>query len=78
LNAGTIAQHIQSALEEGVQLRRETYVTDELYFPVQDFVRIRPDAFLKDIRAILVQECDWAELRIAAAFARRELALARD
>lgn len=74
LNEGTIAQHIQSALEQGVSLRRETYVADALYFPVLDFLRIRPDAFLKDIRAVIVEECEWAELRIATAFARREIA----
>lgn len=74
LTLGTIAQHIQSALEQGVQLKRESYVADDLYFVVLDFLRIRPDAFLKDVRAVMQKEYDWAELRIATAFARRELA----
>ncbi|TAE27844.1 MAG: RecQ family ATP-dependent DNA helicase [Candidatus Kapaibacterium sp.] len=74
LTVETLAQHIQSALEQGTSLRREDYVAEELYLIIRDYLRIRPDAFLKDIRAMLHTETEWHILRIAAAFARRELA----
>jgi ATP-dependent DNA helicase RecQ len=68
----TVAQHIQTALEHGVQLERRLYVRDEIYEQTREFLRARPDAFLKDIRAALALDVDWHELRIAAAFARAE------
>jgi hypothetical protein len=48
------------------------YVRDEIYEQTREFLRARPDAFLKDIRAALALDVDWHELRIAAAFARAE------
>ncbi len=72
LNAGTIAQHIQIALEQGVALARERFVREELYDAVKEFLQIRPEAFLKDIRAAMYGEVEWYELRIAAAFVRTE------
>ena len=72
LNVGTVAQHIQVALEQGVMLPRERFVSENLYATVRDFLRIRPDAFLKDIRAAIHGEVEWYELRIASAFVRSE------
>ncbi len=72
LNPGTIAQHIQIALEQGVALPRERFVREELYDAVKEFLQIRPEAFLKDIRAAMYGEVEWYELRIAAAFVRTE------
>lgn len=72
LNVGTVAQHIQVAVEQGVMLERGRFVREELYAVVKEFLQIRPDAFLKDIRAAVHGEVEWYELRIAAAFARSE------
>lgn len=72
LNVGTIAQHIQIAIEQGVMLPRERYVREELYATVKEFLAIRPEAFLKDLRQAVHGEVEWWELRIAAAFVRAE------
>lgn len=72
LNVGTIAQHIQLAIEQGVILPRERYVREELYATVKEFLAIRPEAFLKDLRQAVHGEVEWWELRIAAAFVRAE------
>ncbi|MCU0424459.1 MAG: RecQ family ATP-dependent DNA helicase [Candidatus Kapabacteria bacterium] len=72
LNAGTIAQHIQIALEQGVVLPRERFVREELYAAVKEFLQIRPEAFLKDIRQAIHGDVEWWELRVAAAFVRGE------
>jgi ATP-dependent DNA helicase RecQ len=73
LTSGTIAQHLQSAIEHGVMFSRVHFVDDELYAPVRELLRMRPHAALKDVRAALELECEWPEIRLAVAFARQEL-----
>jgi uncharacterized protein YpbB len=72
LEAGIVASHLQEALENGAELSRETLVPDNVYYPVLSIVRRKPNAFLKDIRAELGGTIDYALLRVATAFARKE------
>ncbi len=75
LTPGTISQHLQQAIEGGVMLERSRFIHDEIYSAVREIVRGKREALLKDVRAALDADvdCDWAELRVAVAFARREL-----
>lgn len=73
LTPGTVSQHLQEAIELGVLLRREQLVHEELLSKVRDFLRTRKQATLRDIRASLELECDYAELRVAVAFIRADL-----
>jgi ATP-dependent DNA helicase RecQ len=74
LAVSTVAQHLHDAIEQGVTLNRSQFLDDETYTHIRELIRIRPRAALKDVRAALELECDWADIRLAVAFARRELA----
>jgi ATP-dependent DNA helicase RecQ len=73
ITTGTVAMHIQEAIERGATVRRANIVSDEVYTACYDIIRQRPKALLKDIRVVIGGETDYAVLRIATAFARKEL-----
>lgn len=73
LTAGTIANHIQDILEHGIQLNREKLVTDILFEKVSNYYKNNPNPLLKQVRAALGAEYDFAELRVALAFVKAGL-----
>lgn len=73
LALATIAQHLQEALESGIDLSRQQFITDDLYTIVFPIVQRNPLAPLREIRDSLSIDMSWIDLRIASAFARREL-----
>ncbi|MBL7997282.1 MAG: RecQ family ATP-dependent DNA helicase [Candidatus Kapabacteria bacterium] len=75
MSAGTVAQHLQDAIERGLELDMHALVSARLYENVRLVLLKRPRALLKDIREELGGDTDYALLRVAVAFARRALAL---
>ncbi len=73
ISTGSVAAHIQEALEAGIQLERRSIVQDSVYEAVLRILRRKPRALLKDLRIELGAEIDFADLRVAAAFARLEI-----
>lgn len=73
--AGTIAQHIQEAVERGVDVPQEYLFSNETYAAVRKVLHRRPRALLKDLRAELGAEYDYALLRVVTAFVRRDMAM---
>lgn len=73
LTPGTVSQHLQEAIELGITLNRQQFIDNNIYERVREFLRHRKLASLRDIRASLDIECDYAELRIAAAFVREDM-----
>ncbi len=69
-----IAQHIQEALEAGVELDRTLFVSDELLEAVRTLLQSHPRALLREIRSMLDGQYDYPELRIAVAFIRQDIA----
>jgi ATP-dependent DNA helicase RecQ len=70
---GTIAQHIQEALESGLALKRSQFISDDLYGLVFTFLKKQANAPLREIRASIGSQYDYPQLRVAACFARKEL-----
>jgi ATP-dependent DNA helicase RecQ len=73
LSPGTVAQHLQEAIEQGTLLERRQFVADDLMAELRNLLQTRPELALRDVRLLARTECHIAELRIALAFARREL-----
>jgi len=73
ISVGSIAAHIQEAVEQGIDLPRNFLVSDEVYEGVKAVLRRKPRALLKDLRLELGAEIDFADLRVAAAFARKDI-----
>ncbi|MEN3026149.1 MAG: RecQ family ATP-dependent DNA helicase [Chlorobiota bacterium] len=74
LAPGTVARLLQEVIERGVELPREQLVPDERFYrAVQHAVARLGAAPLRDIAAALGGVQDYALLRVAVAFARREL-----
>ncbi|MBS1536981.1 MAG: RecQ family ATP-dependent DNA helicase [Bacteroidetes bacterium] len=72
-----IAQHIQEALEAGVELDRTYLFSNELYELVRSALQSQPRAILREIRSMLDGQYDFPELRIAVAFVRQDIARRR-
>jgi len=72
-----IAQHIQEALEAGVELDRTSLLSEELYELVSSTLQSNPRAILREIRSILDGQYDYPELRIAVAFVRQDISRRR-
>ncbi|MCS6808622.1 MAG: helix-turn-helix domain-containing protein, partial [Bacteroidota bacterium] len=73
LPISTVAHHIHIALDQGISLPRERFVHDSLYATVKEFLRTQPYGFVQDIRSVIHEEVEAWKIRIAAAFARKEL-----
>ena len=67
------AHHIETALKAGMTVNRDTLVPDELYADVVEFMRTHRFAKLRHVREHLTQDVEMVVLRLALAFARREL-----
>ncbi|MBL0322841.1 MAG: RecQ family ATP-dependent DNA helicase [Ignavibacteria bacterium] len=67
------AQAIQRAVEAGLDIRREELVHDDLYQDVLDYLRHHRFAKLRHVREHVGEDVDLAILRVALAFARRDL-----
>ncbi|HLP27206.1 MAG TPA: RecQ family ATP-dependent DNA helicase [Candidatus Didemnitutus sp.] len=67
------AQAIQRAVEAGLDIRRDELVHDGLYQDVLDYLRHHRFAKLRHVREHLGEDVDLAVLRVALAFARRDL-----
>ncbi len=73
-----IAQHIQEALEAGIELDKTFLVSEELYELVRNALQTNPRALLREVRSIVGGQYDYPELRIAVAFARQDIARRRN
>ncbi len=73
LSLGTVAHHLQEAIEQGTLLERQQFVSDALMAELRSLLQARPNLVLRDARLLSRTECHVAELRVALAFARREL-----
>ncbi|RPI68962.1 MAG: RecQ family ATP-dependent DNA helicase [Ignavibacteriae bacterium] len=67
------AQGIQRAIESGVEIRREDLVQENVMASVMDFLRDHRFAKLRNVRDHVGDIAELPELRVAVAFARREL-----
>lgn len=72
-----VAQHIQEALEAGIELDRTNLVSDELYQQVRNVLQSNPYAVLREVRSSVGSHYDYPELRIAVAFVRQDIARRR-
>ncbi len=73
LSIGTVAAHIQEAIEQGIELDRSLLITNAVFEQVLAVIRKKPRALLKDLRFELGSDTPYAELRVAVAFARAEI-----
>jgi ATP-dependent DNA helicase RecQ len=69
-----MARLIEDLVEQGTITERGRLVDDELYATVLDYVRFHRYAKLRHVREHLTQDVDLPTLRVALAFARRDLA----
>lgn len=67
------AQGIQRAIESGVDIQRQDLVQEEVMESVMDYLREHRFAKLRHVRDHVGDIADLPELRVAVAFARREL-----
>ncbi len=67
------ARNLQRALEAGADLQRGELVPDDLFAEVMDYLRDHRYAKLRQIRETVGADVDMPTLRVAMAFARREL-----
>lgn len=72
ITIGTVAQQIQDLLEQNFTLDKNSLVSDKLIQAVKVVIRSRTNVPLGEIREALDMDCDFAELRVALAFARKE------
>lgn len=75
LSTGTIAQHIQQALEKGSSVPRQHLISQNLYDVVRPIILRKPYVLLKDLRVEIGAEYDYALLRVVTAFVRRDIAI---
>lgn len=73
LSVGTIAQHIQEGLEAGAEVHTDKIVSQGLLLAVRGILLSFRSAALKDVRARLDVDCDYATLRVAVALARKKM-----
>lgn len=71
----TVAQHIESAVQEGALQSWKNIVSEELFSSVKNEVQNRKNITLKELRYHIGSSYGYPELRVAAAFARRELGI---
>jgi hypothetical protein len=69
-----MARLVEDLVEQGTITERGRLVDDELYASVLDYVRFHRYAKLRHVREHLTQDVDLPTLRVALAFARRDLA----
>lgn len=69
-----MARLVEDLIEQGTIAERGRLVDDELYTRVLDYVRFHRYAKLRHVREHLAQDIDLPTLRVALAFARRDLA----
>jgi len=78
MSTGTIAQHIQEAIEKGSSVPRENLISQSLYEIVRPILLRKPYVLLKDLRAELGAEYDYALLRVVTTFVRRDITLSNE
>lgn len=69
----TLVALLQRGIESGVDIHRGNLVDDALYAAVKEYVRFHRYAKLRDLRDHIGGEPSMPELRLALAFARRDL-----
>lgn len=67
------AAALQKALESGLSIERGALIPDSVYGIVREIVRDRPMVRLKDVRQHFDADVDLPTLRLAVAFARKDL-----
>ncbi len=67
------AHHLEQALKAGKQVERSSLVPDGLYADVVDYMRTHRHAKLRHVREHIQHDAELVVLRLALAFARREL-----
>jgi ATP-dependent DNA helicase RecQ len=75
LTIGTIASHLQEAVEAGYDLDRDKFCSNELYDKIKELLKNKPNQRLAEIRELLDSEIGYPLLRVAVALARRELGI---
>lgn len=73
VSKGTVAGKIEKAVASGARIDRSLFVSGSDYRKIFDFLQNLPQAALKEIRSGAEVDIDFALLRIAAAFAKREI-----
>lgn len=73
LTPGTVSQHLQEAIELGVVFNRQQFIDTNLYDKVREFLRHRKQATLREIRAGINTDCEYADLRMVVAFVRHDM-----
>lgn len=69
-----MARLVEDLVEQGTIAERGRLIDDDLYASVLDYVRFHRYAKLRHVREHLTQDVDLPTLRVALAFARRDLA----
>ncbi len=67
------AHALQRAIESGLSIERHNLIDERLYGEVYEYLRIHRFAKLRHVREHLGEDVDLAVLRLAMAFARRDL-----
>jgi len=67
------ARSLQRAMEAGLDLERHDLVPDDVFADVLQYLREHRYAKLRQVREVLDSDVDMPTLRVAVAFARREL-----
>ena len=73
LSIGTIAHHIQVIIENGLFLEPSQFVSTPLLHAIKTYLLKFPYALLKEIKKEIGDSYDYAEIRIALCFARKEI-----
>ncbi|MCX7929715.1 MAG: RecQ family ATP-dependent DNA helicase [Chlorobi bacterium] len=73
LTPTTVVSHLVQAIEAGVQVPRKQLISESLYIETYRYVQRHPQALLRDVHAYFKGAYDHSLLRLALAFARREL-----
>lgn len=76
IDPGTIAKHLETAIASTLILERETLIGEELYRQVRQYLIHNRRAVLRELREHCGSRYQMSELRIALAFARKELNIA--
>lgn len=67
------AHHLEQALKSGMRIERGLLVPDDVYADVVDYMRTHRHAKLRNVREHIQHDVEMVVLRLALAFARREL-----
>lgn len=73
MSMATVAATLQRGIESGLPIERGALVDDPLYLRVCDYIRYNRFAKLRDVRANLDVDIELPVLRLAVAFARRDM-----